>query len=321
MPYLAEKSSGTIVPVVLGATSENGGTRSHVLTVGGECSLPFQSYEGASGNRAIIAAEVLDYQPNEWSATLKEAWGDSLASPAKWATEAVAKGADMIYLKLMSINPDNGGRSVDECVATVREVLQAVGCPIAVQGCGVDEYDRDLIIRVAEEFKGENLLIGLAKQENYATYTAVCLGNNHTVISSSPLDINICKQINILISDMNMPMNRIVIDPSIGGLGYGLEYSYSIMERGRLGALQGDKMLGMPVIGFIGAEAWKAKEANAEESDFPKWGDKADRGILWETVTATALLQSGIDILVMRHPGAMTVVKAQIEDMMKPVAG
>jgi acetyl-CoA decarbonylase/synthase complex subunit delta len=226
----------------------------------------------------------------------------------------------MIYLKLMSINPDNGGRSIDDCIATVREVLQAVGCPVAVQGCGVDDLDRDLIIRVAEEFKGENLLIGLAKQDNYATYTAVCLGNGHTVISSSPLDINICKQINILISDMNMPANRIVLDPSIGGLGYGLEYSYSIMERGRIGALQGDKMLGMPVIGFIGAEAWKAKEANAEEADFPKWGDKAGRGVLWETITATALLQAGLDILVMRHPEAMAVVKAQIDSLMKPVA-
>jgi acetyl-CoA decarbonylase/synthase complex subunit delta len=320
MPYLVEKSTGAIVPVVLGATSENGGTRTNVLTVGGEGSLPFQRYEGAGDHRSVVAAEVLDYTPTEWPAALKEAWGDCLSSPAEWAKAAVAKGADMIYLKLLSINPDQGGRSVDECVGTVREVLQAVGCPVAVQGCGNDEYDRPLITTVAEAFKGENLLIGLAKQENYATYAASCMGNGHTIISSSPLDINICKQVNILISEMNLPANRIVIDPSIGGLGYGLEYSYSIMERGRIGALQGDKMLGMPVIGFIGQEAWKAKEANAEEADFPKWGDKHDRGVLWETVTASALLQAGLDIMVMRHPEAMAIIKAQIEELMAPVS-
>ncbi|MDR0469714.1 MAG: acetyl-CoA decarbonylase/synthase complex subunit delta [Peptococcaceae bacterium] len=319
MPYLVEKSTGAIAPVVLGAAAENGGTRTSVLTVGGEGSLPFQSYEGASEHRAVVAAEVVDYTPTEWPASLKEAWGDCLSSPAEWAKAAVAKGADMIYLKLLSIKPDQGGRSVDACIETVREVLKAVGCPVAIQGSGEDELDRPLITRVAEEFKGENLLIGLAKQENYATFAAACMGNGHTIISSSPLDINICKQVNILISEMNLPANRIVIDPSIGGLGYGLEYSYSIMERGRLGALQGDKMLGMPVIGFIGQEAWKAKEANAEESDFPKWGDKHDRGVLWETITATALLQAGLDILVMRHPEAMAIAKKQIEDLMEPI--
>lgn len=320
MPYLSEKSNGSIVQVVLGATGESGGSRTSVLTVGGEGSLPYQSYEGENVNRPVVAAEVVDYHPTEWPASLREAWGDCLASPPQWAKEAVARGADMIYLKLLSINPDYGGRSIDECVATVREVLQAVGCPVAVQGCGDDEFDKPLITRVAEEFKGENLLLGLAKQDNYATYAAACIGNGHTLISSSPLDINICKQVNILISEMNLPANRVVIDPSIGGLGYGLEYSYSIMERGRIGALQGDKMLGMPVIGFIGAEAWKAKEANADEADFPKWGDRESRGVLWETVTATALLQAGIDILVMRHPEAMKAVKGHVEELMKPVA-
>ncbi len=319
MPYLIEKSSAAIGEVVLGATSENGGTRKATITVGGEGCLPFQNYEGAEPNRAIIAAEVLDRDPTEWAPALREAWGDVLSSPAAWAKKAVELGADMIYLKLESVDPDNGGRSVDECAATVGEVLKAVDCPVGVQGCGTDEYDKPLIAKVAEDYAGENLLIGLAGQENYATYTAACMVHGHTLISSSPLDINICKQINIMVSEMNMPMNRVVIDPSIGGLGYGLEYSYSVMERGRIGALQGDKMLAMPVIGFIGAEAWKAKEASALETDFPKWGDATERGVLWETVTATSLMQAGIDILVMRHPDAMKTVRVQIDDLMKPV--
>ncbi|MDR1885754.1 MAG: acetyl-CoA decarbonylase/synthase complex subunit delta [Synergistaceae bacterium] len=319
MPYLLEKSSGTISTVVLGATSENGGTRGYTLTVGGEGSLPFQSYEGAAPHRAVIAAEISDIEPSGWPDALRDAWGDALRDPAAWAKLAIERGADMIYLKLLSIDPDNGGRSADECAEALGAVLEAVPCPIGVQGCGIDELDKGLIARVAEKFAGENLLIGLAGQENYATVTAACMVHKHTVISSSPLDINICKQINIMIGEMNMPMDRIVIDPSIGGLGYGLEYAYSVMERGRIGSLQGDRMLAMPVIGFIGQEAWKAKEANAEERDFPKWGDTAERGVMWETITATALLQAGIDILVMRHPDAIKVVKAQIETLSQPV--
>ena len=319
MPFLCDKSSGAISPVVLGATSENGGTRTHTLTVGGADCLPFQHYEGNGENRPIVAAEVFDYDPVEWNASLRSAWGDVLSSPAAWAKKAVDLGADMIYLKLATIDPDSGNRSLEDCVATVGEVLKAVGCPVAVQGCGIDEYDKPLLAKVAETYKGENLLMGLATQENYATLTAACLANGHTLISSAPLDINICKQVNILIGEMNMPLDRIVIDPSIGGLGYGLEYAYSVMERGRIGALQGDKMLSMPVIGFVGAEAWKAKEAIALTEDFPKWGKQEERGVLWEAITATSLMQSGFDIMVMYHPDAMKAVKEQIDALMQPV--
>ena len=319
MAFLTEISSGAIAQVTLGATQADGGSRSHTLTIGGECSLPFQSYEGNCPHRAIIAAEVTDYAPEGWAAALREAWGECLSSPASWAAEAVSRGADMIFLRLMGMSPDYGFKSVEDCVAVVRSVLESVGCPIAIQGCDDIELDRPLITAIAEEFKGENLLLGLAKQENYATYSAACIANGHSVIASSPLDINMCKQLNILISDMNMPLERIVIDPSIGGLGYGLEYAYSILERGRIGALQGDRMLALPVIGFVGAEAWKAKEANADEVEFPKWGDREMRGVSWEIITATSLLQSGLHILVMRHPEAMKVVKGHIDELMKPI--
>lgn len=319
MPYLVEKSTGFINEVVLGATSENGGTRTSVIKVGGESSLPYQSYEGANPNRPVIAAEIIDCMPKDWPESLKEAWGGCLENPAEWAKKAVENGADMVFVKLISLNPDNGGRSIEECVATVKEVLGAVGVPVAVSGCGIDELDKQLIPKLAEDCQGENLLIGLAKQDNYATYAAACMSYGHAVLSGSPLDINLCKQLHILLSEMNVPANRIVMDPSIGGLGYGLEYSYSVMERGRIGALQGDKMLSMPVLGFIGQESWKAKEASASEEEFPKWGDQKDRGILWEVVTATSLMQSGIDIMVMRHPEAMNIVKKQIDEVMMAV--
>lgn len=317
MPLLLDRNTGSINQVVLGSTSETGGTRSHTITIGGQSSLPFLKFEGENPNRAVVAVEVHDKEPVEWNEALKLAWGDVLKDPVEWAKKAVEFGADMIYVKLVSADPDNGGRSLDECSKTVGDILKAVSVPIAVQGCGTNEIDKPLIARIAEDYAGENILFGLADQENYATYVASCMANNHTLIAASPLDINICKQTNILISEMNMPLNRIVIDPSIGGLGYGLEYSYSVMERGRIGALQGDKMLSVPVIGFIGAEAWKAKEAVALEDDFPGWGNKEERGVLWETITATSLLQSGIDILVMRHPDAIKLVLEQINEFSK----
>jgi acetyl-CoA decarbonylase/synthase complex subunit delta len=321
MPYLLDKSAGSINEVVLGATKADGGTRGTVLKIGGESALPFQNYEGDNPNPAVVAVEISDVFPKDWPQPLKDAWGEeTLASPAAWAKKAVENGADMIYIKLLGLDPDNGGHSIDECVNTVRSVLEAVSCPIGVQGCGIDDLDKPLIAKISEEFQGENLLIGLAKQENYATYVAASMANGHTLIASSPLDINICKQINILISDMNMPLNRLVIDPSVGGLGYGLEYAYSVMERGRIGALQGDRMLAMPVIGFVGQEAWKAKEANASEEDFAQWGNLETRGKLWETVTATSFLQAGIDILVLRHPKTIGIVKKQIQGLMTQVA-
>ena len=314
MPFLVEKNSGAISEVVLG-----GGTRKSTITIGGENSLPFQTYEGAHPHRAAMAVEIWDINP-EWPESLKAAWGPVMASPVEWAKKAVEFGAEMIYLKLRSINPDEGGRSIDDCVKTVKDVLDAVSVPLGVAGCGIDEYDKPLIQAVGEAFPNENLLLGLATLENYATFAATALANGHSVLTSSPLDINLCKQLHILLTEMNVPLNRLVMDPSIGGLGYGLEYSYSILERGRIGSLQGDKMLSVPVLGFIGQESWKAKESYAETDDFPKWGVKEDRGILWEVITATALLQSGVSLLVMRHPEAMKTVREHVEQLMGAVS-
>jgi acetyl-CoA decarbonylase/synthase complex subunit delta len=153
----------------------------------------------------------------------------------------------------------------------------------------------------------------MASQENYKTLAAACLADGHSLIGLSPLDINIAKQVNILVSDMGLPADRIVMYPTTGALGYGLEYTYSIMERGRLAALAGDKMMSMPVFCVIGPESWKAKEAKAADADAPQWGPAEERGILWEAVTATALLQAGADILLMRHPKAAQIVRGAVQ--------
>lgn len=316
---LKDRNTSKVAAVTLGATKEQGGTRTHTVRVGGEASLPFLHFEGEMPNKPIIAMEVIDRVPEEWNDEVKKALAGVIDNPAAWAKKCVEEwGADIIFLKLQSADPELGNSSVEKCIKTVKDVLAAVGVPIAVVGCGIDEVDNKVIAAVAEACAGENLLLGFAAQENYNTIVAACMVHKHTVIAQSPLDINICKQLNILISEMGLPLDKIIIDPSIGGLGYGIEYAYSIQERGRLGSLQGDKMLAMPVLGTIGFEAWKAKEANVGVNEFPGWGEQAERGILWEAMTASALLQAGIDILVMRHPEAVQLVKKNIDDLMVP---
>lgn len=314
---LKERNTSKVAAVTLGATSEQGGTRTSTITVGGAASLPFLHFEGEAPYKPVVAMEVIDRVPEEWNDELKNAFADAINNPAEWAKKCVEEcGADMIFLRLQSADPELGNSSPEKCVETVKSVLAAVGVPLAVIGCGIDEIDNKVITAVAEACAGENLLLGFATQENYNTIVAACMVHKHTVIAQSPLDINICKQLNILISDMGLPLDRIVIDPSIGGLGYGIEYAYSIGERGRIGALQGDKMLAMPVLGMVGFEAWKSKEAIVGADEFPGWGDQSERGILWEAMTASALLQSGLDIPVMRHPEAVKLVKKNIDDMM-----
>jgi acetyl-CoA decarbonylase/synthase complex subunit delta len=315
---IKERNTGKIAQVVLGATKEQGGSRADTITVGGETCLPFMHFEGEIPDKPVIAMEVVDRVPEEWNDVLKASLKDVIDNPAAWAKKCVEEwGADMIALRLQSADPDLGNSSPEDCVKTVKEVLEAVSVPLAVIGCGIDETDNKIIPAIAESFAGENLLLGYASQDNYNTIVAACMVHKHTVIAQSPLDINICKQLNILITEMGLPQEKIIIDPSIGGLGYGMEYAYSIQERGRIGALGGDKMLSMPVMATIGHESWKVKEANVSEKEYPGWGDEKERGILWEATTASTLLQAGLNILMMRHPDAVKLIKKNIEDLMK----
>ncbi len=316
---LKEKYRSKVGQLVLGATKEEGGTRSHTITVGGESTLPYLHYEGEVPNRPVVALEVWDLVPEEWNPCFKAYYGDVFSDPAAWAKKCVDEyGADLILLRLKSADPDLKGSSPEECAATVKKVLEAVGVPLIILGCGKAEIDNLIYPVVAEAAAGENLLIGVAELENYKAVTSACMANQHNIIAQSPIDINICKQLNILIAEMSTAMaGRIAIDPTIAALGYGIEYSYSIMERARNGALQGDKMLAMPMIGNVGLEAWRAKEANVPTADEPGWGEQEERGVLWECTTAMAYLQSGIDIMVMRHPDSLKIMKGNIDDLMK----
>jgi acetyl-CoA decarbonylase/synthase complex subunit delta len=309
MESVVEKWSTKVNTVKLGATKDQGGTREKTVTIGGSSTLPYLNFEGEWPNPPAVAIEIWDVKPPDWPAPLADAYGDVWDDPAKWAKRAVENGADMVCVTLRGTHPDFENRSPDEAAGVVKDVLGAVGVPLIVWGCGDFDKDNNVMPRVSETAKGENCLLGTAVEKNYKTLTASCLADGHKLIGESPLDINIAKQVNILVSEMGFKLEDIVIFPATGALGYGMEYSYSIMERGRTAGLSGDKMLAQPVICTVGHETWRVKEAKASADEFPEWGDLKKRGPIWEATCAATLLQAGGEIMVMRHPDAVKSFK------------
>ena len=316
-----ETWSGRIITATIGATAAEGGTRSRTITVGGHAALPFQPGDAPSLNRPVVALEVFDVVPPDWPEHLREALADVLDSPADWARKGVEEfGADLICLRLFGPHPDVLDSSPDAAAATVRAVLDAVDVPLIVLGCGHPDKDNDVWPRITEAARGERCLIGVAVPENYKTLVVACLADGHSILAEGPIDVNIQKQLTILIAAMGLPTERIVMHPGTASLGYGLEYEYSIMERIRLAGLPGDRMLSQPVMTIVGEETWKAKEARLVESAMPEWGVAARRGPAWEAATAAAFLQAGTDIVVLVHPEALAATKRTIEALTSTAA-
>jgi acetyl-CoA decarbonylase/synthase complex subunit delta len=305
-----DKWPGSIQAVTIGATAAEGGTRAKSVTVGGQTTLPYLQFEAPTPNKPVVAIEIKSRKPEDWSPLLDEVWGDAMDDPAAWAKKAEEAGADLLVLALTLED------TPDDAVATVKAVLEASGLPLVVWGPGQVEKDNELLVPVAEATKGEKLVLGICEDKNYRTIAATAMANEHLVQSRAPMDVNLSKQLNILITDMGLPADRIIMDPTTGALGYGIEYGYSVMERLRLAALQGDAMTQLPMLVTPGFEAWKAKESKVGEGVPETWGDWAERGVHWETLTAVALVESGADIIVLRHPESVKRVKEAIDELM-----
>ena len=307
-----EKWTGKVREVTLGATATEGGTRTRTVTVGGETSLPFLHFEGEFPHPPAIAIEVQDGYPSDWSTTLLNAWGDVANDPAAWAKKAEEAGADIIMLKLRGEDADGNQTTPTQVAETVKNVLGATGLPLIILGPGQAELDNELLIAAAEAAAGERVALGLCEDKNYRTIAAAALAHDQLVVASSPIDVNIAKQINILLTDMAIRLDRILMDPTTGALGYGIEYTYSVMERLRLAALQGDRMTQQPMFCLTGQESWRQKESKAGEGVPEEWGDFEKRGITWEVLTVTTLLHAGADIVLIRHPESVKRVRAAI---------
>jgi acetyl-CoA decarbonylase/synthase, CODH/ACS complex subunit delta len=313
MPYEApiEKPSGKIREVTLG-------TDANTVTVGGAAAMPFYAFDGDVGRRPAIAMEVYDVVPDGWPAALLDALGDLLGDPVAWARACVERfGADIVCVQLAGTDPNGADHTPEEAAAVVKSVIDAVDAPVIVYGSGNADKDVEVLKKVAEVAAGSVIGIGSATEDNYKPITAAALGYGHVVIAETPIDVNMAKQLNILITQMGLAPDRILVDPSVGAVGYGVEYAYTVMERLRLAALnQNDEMTQMPMICNLGKEAWRTKEARATAEEEPAWGDAEKRGVLWEATTAITLALSGGDVLVMRHPEAVSTVRKAIDGLL-----
>ncbi|GAB6906628.1 CO dehydrogenase/acetyl-CoA synthase delta subunit, TIM barrel [Desulfosarcina cetonica] len=308
LEFYKESYAGAIKAISIGKGDK-------AITVGGETCYPFYQFEGEMPYKPKIAMEIWDMAPEEWPAAALEPFKDVVSDPAAWAKKCVSEyGAELIVLQLKSTDPNGTDASPEDASATVKKVLSAIDVPLVVWGVANPAKDEAVFKKIAEDCQDVQLTLGPVEDKNHKGIGAACMGYGHAIISSSPIDVNLAKQVNILLENLGMPMDRVVIDPTTGGLGYGLEYSYSVMERLRMAAMaQGDDKLQMPMINNLANEIWKCKEAKQTVEEAPTLGDPEKRGILMEAVGAVTYLMAGSDILIMRHPEAVRLVKSFID--------
>lgn len=303
--------SGKIREVTLG----DGGKS---LTIGGKAVYQFHTFEGDSPNPPRVAMEVWDKDPSaDWSENAKAAFGDLLKDPPAWAKKCVDEyGADILVIQTKSADPNADNRAAADVADSVAKIVSAVDVPVVVWGVANHEKDTEVMRLVAEKCTGRRLVICPVEEGDYKQIAAACLGYKHIVASSSPIDVNLAKQLNILLGNLGVKEQDIIIDPTTGGLGYGLEYCYSVIERIMQAALtQEDEKLQQPVIANVGNEVWKSKEANLSAEEAPELGDPQARGVLMESITAVDLLLAGADVVVLRHPESVKLVKGFISKM------
>jgi acetyl-CoA decarbonylase/synthase complex subunit delta len=294
------------------------GTGSAAVTLGGEDSYPFHLFEGSMPNPPKIAMEVWDYDPSEeWPAAAVEPFKDVIASPAAWAKKCVEEyGADIIVLQLKSTDPNGMDRGPEEAAEVAKKVADAIEVPLVLWGTANNQQDEDVLKKISESCEGKNLALAPVEEANHKGVGASALGYGHCIVASSPIDVNLAKQLNILLGNLGVQGDKIVVDPTTGGLGYGLEYSYSVMERIMMAALtQEDEKLQVPMINNVGNEVWKSKEAGQTIEEAPTLGDAERRAILMEAVSAVCYLLSGSNVVILRHPESVRLTRSFIDLM------
>jgi acetyl-CoA decarbonylase/synthase complex subunit delta len=299
MDYKApvEAYTGVVREVTIGKEDKS-------LKIGGENILPLHFFDqGSNPNPTKFALEVLDMKPEDWPEHAVEPLGETISDPVSWAKKCQGFGVDAVSLFLMSTDPAVKDAPANKAAELVKKVAEAITVPLIVYGSGDEKKDVEVLSKVAEACDGMNLLIGPVLKENYETVGKAILEHGHTAIAQSPLDINMLKELNVKLSKF-FPPDRIVIDPLTSGLGYGMEYGFSLIERVKqIGIMTKDSMTMMPIIANIGGECWKTKQAKEDKK----------QGLLWEGITAMSLLLAGANILVLRHPETLKLVKETIE--------
>jgi len=301
--------SGKVKEITLGKGEK-------AITVGGENSYPFYLFEGTMPHKPRIAMEVPDCVPQEWPKAALEPFADVKNDPAAWARKCIHEyGAEIIALQLVSTDPNGINRGADEAAAVVKKVADAIQVPLIVWGTANHEKDTQVLTKVCEVCQDKRLIIGPVEEKDYKKIAAAAIAYKHTIVASSPIDINLAKQLNILLGNLGVADDMILMDPTVSGIGYGLEYCYSVMERMRMAGLtQQDEKLQFPIICNLSKEVWKSKEVNQPDNE-SNMGDAKNRGILMEAMSAVALLMAGGDVIIMRHPEAIKLTKEMIVDL------
>ncbi|MBU0599581.1 acetyl-CoA decarbonylase/synthase complex subunit delta [bacterium] len=305
-----ENYTGSIREVAVGIGDK-------IVKMGGESTLAFYNFEGKIINKPSVALGICDVKPSNWPKALIEPYQDCLDNPVAWAKKCEEEyQAELICIELIGTDPSGENKTPEEAAEVVKNITENINVPLIVYGCGKGEKDTVVLKKVAEVCQGKNLLLGPSKEDNYRSIGAACLGYKHNIIAETPIDVNLAKQLNILLNNLGVPLENMVIDPSTGALGYGLEYTYSVIERDRLSALtQNDDKMQLPIISNLGRESWKTKESRISEEEQPLYGDAAKRGIMWEAIGAISLFLAGANIVVMRHPKAASLVKSVINEL------
>jgi CO dehydrogenase/acetyl-CoA synthase delta subunit len=304
-----EKYTGVIRETVLG----NG---DHTITVGGSASMPFHLFEGNQPHKALIAMDVLDARPEDWPETLAQHFTDVMDNPVAWAQKCIKQyGAEAINISLVSTDPNGMNRSAADAAKIAAQVIEAVEVPIIVWGCGNNEKDTETLRGLTSVIGNKKVCLAPLEDANYRTVGATAMAFQHAIVAASPIDVNLAKQLNILLQNLGVSLDTVLMDPSVGALGYGIEYTYSVMERIRMAALiQQDEKLQVPFICNLGREVWKAKETKLPTDSMI--GDQETRGIMMEALTASCMLLAGGDVLIMRHPKAVAMTKSLINGLM-----
>ena len=286
------------------------------IKVGGANTLPFHLFEGTMGNSPKIAFDVLDVKPDEWPDSLARHYQEVMDNPVAWAQKCVKEyGADAICISMVSTDPNGLNRPAGEAAKAAAEVVKNIEVPVIVWGCGNGEKDTETLREITSLIGDKKVCLAPLSDSNYRAIGATAMAFQYPMVAASPIDVNLAKQLNILLENLGVSLDSVLIDPSIGALGYGIEYTYSVMERIRLAALtQKDEKLQVPFICNLGREVWKAKECRLPSDEMI--GDQETRGILMEAITASCMLMAGGELMIMRHPRAVSLTKSLINGLM-----
>ena len=292
------------------------GTGDKACKLGGVNVLPFYSFDAPIENAPKIGVEITDAGIAAYPQKGLQEFYAGCTTPAEMAKRVeTMHGASFICLHLEGADPNGENKSVEECVEIAKSVAAATDLPLVIMGCKNIEKDAELFTKISEALQGKNILVLSAREENYKTVGAsAALAYGQKVGAESAVDINLAKQLNVLMTQLGVAPSSIVMNAGSAAAGYGYEYVASTLDRIRAAALaQSDDQLQMPIMTPVSTEAWGVKEAIMSEADMPEWGNAEERGIEMEITTASACLAGGSDAVIMRHPAAIKAIADMIE--------